>query len=89
MLDMAKSSIVLFFRGKLFQNPAEVWRQLAIGVALTLAVFLVAAMALGVPLPLAGALAGLAGGVAQPALFRNCQISLARSMTPARKTGRR
>ncbi len=74
MLDMARSSIVLFFKGKLFQNPAEVWRQLAIGVALTLAVFLVAAELLGLGLPLAGAIAGFVGGAAQPALFRNLKF---------------
>jgi hypothetical protein len=71
---MAKSSIILFFKGKLFQNPAEVWRQLAIGVALTLAIFLVAAKLLGLGLPLAGALAGFIGGAVQPYLFRNLKF---------------
>jgi hypothetical protein len=74
MLDMAKSSIILFFKGKLFQNPAEVWRQLAIGVALTLAIFIAAAKLLGLGLPLSGAIAGFIGGAAQPALFRNLKF---------------
>ena len=74
MLDMAKSSIILFFRGKLFQNPAEVWRQLAIGSALTLAIFLAAAKLFGFALPLAGAIAGFVGGAVQPALFRNLKF---------------
>lgn len=74
MLDMAKSSIILFFKGKLFQNPAEVWRQLAIGIALTLAVFLVATKLLGFGAPFAGVIAGFIGGAAQPALFRNLKF---------------
>ena len=75
MLDMAKSSIILFFKGKLFQNPAEVWRQLAIGDR---------ADARGLPRRerscsvlarrFAGAIAGFIGGAAQPALFRNLKF---------------
>lgn len=74
MLDMAKSSIILFFQGKLFQNPTEVRRQLAIGVAVTFVIFIVAAKLLGLGLPLSGLIAGLIGGAVQPYLFRNLKF---------------
>ena len=70
MLDMVMHSIQLFFQGKLFQNPTEVLRQIAVGTLVTAVVMIAAALA-GAPLWLAGALAGLAGGLLQPFLFRN------------------
>ena len=72
MLDMAKSSIILFFQGKLFQNPNEVIRQLAIGIGLTAFIFLVLAKFTG--LPIAGAIAGFIGGAVQPLLFKNLKF---------------
>ncbi len=74
MLELAKSSIVLFFQGRLFQNPSEVWRQLTIGVALTLVIFLAAVKMAGFGLPLAAAIASFIGGAAQSALFRNLKF---------------
>ena len=35
MWTMATSSMSLFFRGKLFADPATAYRQLAIGIAVT------------------------------------------------------
>ncbi len=70
MVDMVLHSIQLFFQGKLFQNPVEVFRQILLGVLIT-AVVLVATALAGAPLWLAGALAGLVGGLLQPFLFRN------------------
>ena len=35
MWTMATSSMTLFFRGKLFADPAKAYRQLAIGIAVT------------------------------------------------------
>ena len=70
MWDMAKHSMVLFFQGRLFKNNASVYQKLAIGVAVT-AVLLVVLALLGVPLPLAAALAGAAGGGLQPYLFKD------------------
>ena len=64
MLDLAKSSIILFFQGNLFQNPSGVWRQLAIGIGLTLVIFLAAVKIAGFGLPLAAAIASFIGGAA-------------------------
>lgn len=70
MLEMVKNSIVLFFRGKLFADPAKVYRQTAIG-ALATAVILIALAELGLPVIAAAVIAGLIGGAAQPYLFKD------------------
>jgi hypothetical protein len=72
MFDMWKTSIVLFCQGKLFKNPREVLRQLAMGIGLTLIVFLVLAKFSG--LVIAGAIAGFVGGAVQPALFKDLKF---------------
>ena len=53
MLEMVKSSIVLFFRGKLFADPAKVYRQTATG-ALATAVILFGLTKLGLPIIASG-----------------------------------
>jgi hypothetical protein len=70
MWEMAKSSIVLFLRGRLFSEPHKVYRQTAIGAAVT-AVILILLALLGVPLVLAAAVAALVGGALQPYLFKD------------------
>jgi hypothetical protein len=70
MWEMAVTSIGLFLRGKLFANPAQVYRQIAIGVIATAAVLFVLAAA-GLPVWLAALVAGLGGGVLQPYLFKD------------------
>jgi hypothetical protein len=70
MWGMAISSIGLFFRGKLFANPAQVYRQLAIGIVATAAVLFVLTVA-GLPVWLAALIAGFGGGVLQPYLFKD------------------
>lgn len=70
MWAMARSSITLFFQGKLFADPGKVYRQLAIGVLVTAVVLVVAAKA-GAPLWLAALIAGLIGGGLQPYLFKD------------------
>ena len=70
MWEMAKSSIVLFLQGKLFAEPAKVYRQTAIGAALTAALLVVLAVA-GLPVAGAAAVAGLVGGALQPYLFKD------------------
>ncbi|AZO32238.1 hypothetical protein [Mesorhizobium sp. M1B.F.Ca.ET.045.04.1.1] len=70
MWEMAKSSIILFLKGKLFAEPAKVYRQTAIG-ALTTAALLVILAKLGVPVVAAAAVAGLVGGAVQPYLFKD------------------
>ena len=70
MWEMAKNSMTLFFQGKLFKNPSEVYRQLAIGIILTVAILLGLAFA-GLPLWLCASVAGLIGGAVQPYLFKD------------------
>jgi hypothetical protein len=70
MWGMAITSIGLFFRGKLFANPAQVYRQLAIGIIATAAVLFVLTVA-GAPVWLAALIAGFGGGVLQPYLFKD------------------
>jgi len=70
MWETAVNSLGLFLRGKLFADPAMVYRQLAIGIAIT-AVLLVALAIAGAPLWAAALIAGFAGGVMQPYLFKD------------------
>lgn len=70
MWAMTQSSIFLFFRGKLFAEPAKAYRQIAIGVAVT-AILLVLLALIGAPVWVASLLAAAIGGSLQPYLFRN------------------
>jgi membrane associated rhomboid family serine protease len=70
MWEMAKSSIVLFLQGRLFADPAKVYRQTAIAAVVTLVVLLILA-ALGLPVAASAAIAGLIGGAAQPYLLKD------------------
>lgn len=70
MWEMAKNSITLFFQGKLFADPAQVYRQMAIGMAVT-AVLLAGLAVAGLPVWLAALVAGLLGGALQPYLFKD------------------
>jgi hypothetical protein len=70
MWEMAKNSIALFFRGKLFADPRMVTRQLAIGIVVTAILFVGLAKA-GAPLWLAALVAALLGGGLQPYLFKD------------------
>ncbi len=74
MIDMVLNSIQLFFQGKLFQDPAKVVQDIAIGAAVTAAVLIGASFA-GLALWAAGGLAGLVGGILQPWLFRNLKYA--------------
>jgi Flp pilus assembly protein TadB len=74
MLDMFINSMKLFFKGKLFRDPKAVVRQWAIGLAATLAVFVVLAI-LGLPLTIAVGIAAIAGGALQPFLFKDLKYA--------------
>jgi hypothetical protein len=74
MFDMFLSSVVLFLRGKLFQNPAHVVRQASIGVLLT-AFVCVALAKLSGALWLAVLVSALVGGTLQPFLFKNLKYN--------------
>lgn len=70
MFDMFKNSIVLFMRGKLFQDMSAALRQGAIGIAVTALACILLAM-LGVPLLISVLIAALLGGGLQPYLFKD------------------
>jgi hypothetical protein len=70
MWTMATSSIGLFFRGKLFADPAKAYRQLAAGIAVT-AILMILLAKLGAPIWGAALVAGLIGGALQPYLFKD------------------
>jgi hypothetical protein len=71
MLEMFKSSVTLFFRGKLFAEPGKAYGQLLIGVLVTVLCLVALARFGEVQLWAAAAIAGFLGGVIQPYLFRN------------------
>jgi hypothetical protein len=70
MWQMAKNSMALFFRGRLFADPRKVIRQLLIGIVVTVILFVGLAEA-GAPLWLAALVAALLGGGLQPYLFKD------------------
>jgi hypothetical protein len=70
MFEMARSSMTLFFQGRLFAEPGKVYRQTAIGAVAT-AVIVIVIGKLGLPLAVAAAAAGFIGGALQPYLFKD------------------
>ncbi|GJE03680.1 hypothetical protein GMJLKIPL_5637 [Methylobacterium isbiliense] len=70
MFEMVRSSMTLFFQGRLFAEPGKVYRQTAIGAVAT-AVILVVIGKLGLSLAVAAAAAGFIGGALQPYLFKD------------------
>jgi hypothetical protein len=70
MLEMIKSSMALFFQGKLFAEPAKAYTQLALGI-LSGALLFIAARKLGYAAVPSAAVAGAVSGALQPYLFRN------------------
>jgi len=74
VVEMVWHSVLLFVRGKLFQNPAHVMRQSAIGVAITAISCVVLAKLVGA-VWLAVLLSALIGGALQPWLFKNLKYN--------------
>jgi hypothetical protein len=74
MFDVFWHSVLLFLRGKLFQNPLHVVRQSAIGALLTAALCVALAKLLG-EVWLAVLLSAFAGGALQPLLFKKLKYS--------------
>ena len=73
MVEMFKSSVSLFFRGKLFRDNAAVLKQWLIGFVVTLLVLLVvgwfSSACIGV------AVASVVGGAIQPYLFKDLKYA--------------
>jgi hypothetical protein len=74
MWTMATSAMSLFFRGRLFAEPGKAYLLVALGGALTAAIFLALAFA-GLPVLAAAAIAGFLGGGLQPFLFKNIRYA--------------
>lgn len=74
MLDMFWHSVLLFLRGKLFQNPVHVMRQAAIGAGITALSCVVLAKLVGT-VWLAVLISALIGGALQPWLFKNLKYN--------------
>lgn len=74
MLEMFWQSALLFARGKLFRNPAQVWRKAAIGMTITALSCVVLAKWLGA-VWLAVLVSALVGGALQPWLFKDLKYS--------------
>jgi uncharacterized protein involved in cysteine biosynthesis len=73
MFDMFMNSVKLFFAGRLFRDPREVFKQWLKGFAVSLAVLLVLGWLFS---PLWGVVAAaLAGGLAQPVLFKDLKYA--------------
>lgn len=69
LFQVTKVAIVLFVKGRLFQDTGMVVRHAAAGILFTMLVLVCLAEA-SVPLWAAAALAGFFGGMLQPYLFK-------------------
>ena len=74
MFDMFKSSVALFLQGRLFQDVGSVFRQIIIGIVITLVAF-IALHFLNNPLWLSIVIASFIGGLIQPFLFKNLKYA--------------
>lgn len=74
MWDMFSHSLRLFVKGKLFREPAAVFRQWLIGFGVSF-VAVVLVVKLGVPMWIAVAVVALGAGVLQPYLFKNLKYA--------------
>lgn len=70
MFALIKNALGLVLDGKLFRDPRFLFRQLAIGVAITVAVMLIGSLVVTSPIVLA-LIGGFVSGVLQPYLFAN------------------
>ena len=75
MLEMAMHSIVLFWKGKLFQDLGSVLRQAAIGIAVAAVLLLVFAQLIGLPLWLSVVVTSFIAGLYQPWLFKDLKYA--------------
>jgi hypothetical protein len=74
MWDMFSNSLRLFVKGKLFREPAAVFRQWLIGFAIAVLAVVVFAK-VGLPTWAAVTLAAVAVGLLQPFLFKNLKYA--------------
>ena len=70
MIEMFANSVILFMKGKLFQNQLLVLQRSSIATAVTAILCLVLAL-VGAPLWAAVTVAALVGGTMQPYLYKD------------------
>jgi hypothetical protein len=73
MWTMARSAVILFFRGQLFAEPGKAYALILANVVFT-ALLCLALVTYGLPLWGAALLAGFIGGGLQPILFKNIRF---------------
>jgi hypothetical protein len=74
MWDMFSNSLRLFLKGKLFREPAAVFRRWLVGFAASL-VALVVLVKLGAPPWIAVSAVSFGAGLLQPFLFKNLKYA--------------
>ncbi|PCJ84706.1 MAG: hypothetical protein COA54_13110 [Thiotrichaceae bacterium] len=74
MLDMVINSIILFWKGRLFQDLGHVIKQAVIGMVIA-AVIVIAAVKAGLALWMAIVIASLISGAIQPYLFKDLKYA--------------
>ncbi len=75
MFEMAKNSMILFARGKLFKDVRSVILRSLLGMMVTAALFLLLALGLDLTLWASAGLAAFLGGALQPYLFKNLKYA--------------
>ena len=83
MFEMAKNSMILFARGKLFKDLGSVIMRALIGIVITAILFVACAFYLSAGMGwttpghiyTAAAIAGLLGGALQPILFKDLKYA--------------
>lgn len=81
MWGMAKHSVILFLRGRLFQDSAKVYRQVLTGAMFTALIMIVTFVGLALgglgseAVWIASAVAGFLGGMLQPYLFKDLKYA--------------
>ncbi len=75
MWEMAKNSMILFARGKLFKNLGSVMSKAMLGILITATIFVVLANFLATGIYLAAAISAFIGGAIQPYLFKDLKYA--------------
>jgi len=74
MLDMVINSIILFWKGRLFQNLGDVIKKALIGIVIA-AVIVIALVKAGLALWMAIVISSLISGAIQPYLFKDLKYA--------------
>ena len=73
MWTMARSAVILFFRGQLFAEPGKAYALIVANIIFT-AMFCLGLALAGLPVWTAAMIAAFVGGSLQPVLFKNIRF---------------